>query len=129
MPSPRRIPRKIPRQFFILAGLLTLTAVHVAWRALPSHRAPLSVADFSVGQPIPEFTTELLGVGPRTGAAVPRTGCRVIVAFSSTCPHCKAGLVALSTLPQPPRFPWCGSPTGVTVARPIYEVISARATT
>ena len=92
----------------LIAGMVGLTVAHLGARISWAEAAkPPGVSELEVGDELPAVFVRDLEDGDDQSALVPlaRRRCQLIVAFSPTCPYCKAAAVAEALLPDGGAIP------------------------
>jgi hypothetical protein len=92
----------------VLAAIIMVTAANVAFQAKlgGARTGTRQVADLAVGSQWPELRlAPVAGVtGPSALGPLP-TGCRIMIAFSVTCPHCHSAAQKEAAVPDSLRLP------------------------
>lgn len=93
------------RMWLMALLILAVTAVNVAMNRIRRPR-PITMSDFSPGQTLPKLKlTTLTGVSSGPAVRPLPTGCRLLVLFNTTCPHCHTAALMEAGLPDSIRMP------------------------
>lgn len=90
---------------FLLVG--GATAANFAFhRGRSGEKGPVNISTFPLGTALPELKLQMLSGAQAGPAAAPvPTGCRLLVMFSSSCPHCHTAAIMETGIPDSVRLP------------------------